>query len=44
MGHLVNQVVTHELVALQILMLLLEHSRDDLIEIAVGFMPKSALS
>lgn len=37
-GHLVNQGVAHELVALQILMLLLEHPTDDSIEIAVGFM------
>lgn len=37
-GHLVNQAVAHELVALQILMLLLENPTDDSIEIAVGFM------
>ncbi|RDB24062.1 Pre-mRNA-splicing factor CWC22 [Hypsizygus marmoreus] len=37
-AHLVNQSVAHEIVALQILMLLLEHPTDDSIEIAVGFM------
>ena len=37
-AHLVNQAVAHEIVALQILMLLLEHPTDDSIEIAVGFM------
>lgn len=36
-AHLVNQAVVHELVPLQILMLLLEHPTDDSIEIAVGF-------
>lgn len=33
-----NQAVAHEIIALQILMLLLEHPTDDSIEIAVGFM------
>ncbi|KAG6826526.1 pre-mRNA-splicing factor cwc22 [Tricholoma furcatifolium] len=37
-AHLVNQAVAHEIVALQIFMLLLEHPTDDSIEIAVGFM------
>ncbi|ESK85337.1 pre-mrna-splicing factor cwc22 [Moniliophthora roreri MCA 2997] len=37
-AHLVNQAVAHELVALQILVLLLERPTDDSIEIAVGFM------
>ncbi|GLB35523.1 putative protein with domain in DAP-5, eIF4G, MA-3 and other proteins [Lyophyllum shimeji] len=37
-AHLVNQAVAHEIIALQILMLLLEHPTDDSIEIAVGFM------
>ncbi|KAG6918584.1 pre-mRNA-splicing factor cwc22 [Tephrocybe rancida] len=37
-AHLVNQSVAHEIVALQIFMLLLEHPTDDSIEIAVGFM------
>ncbi|KAN0115923.1 hypothetical protein V8E52_006463 [Russula decolorans] len=36
-GHLVNQCVAHELIALQILVLLLERPTDDSIEIAVGF-------
>ena len=36
-GHLVNQAVAHELIALQILVLLLERPTDDSIEIAVGF-------
>ncbi|KAJ8083115.1 pre-mRNA-splicing factor cwc22 [Marasmius tenuissimus] len=37
-GHLVNQGVAHEIIALQILVLLLERPTDDSIEIAVGFM------
>jgi len=37
-AHLVNQVVADELIALQILFLLLERPTDDSIEIAVGFM------
>ena len=36
-AHLVNQGVAHELIALQILVLLLEKPTDDSIEIAVGF-------
>lgn len=36
-AHLVNHAVAHELVALQILFLLLERPTDDSIEIAVGF-------
>ncbi|GBE82742.1 hypothetical protein BKA93DRAFT_925890 [Sparassis latifolia] len=36
-GHLVNQGVAHEIIALQILVLLLERPTDDSIEIAVGF-------
>ncbi|KAI0274418.1 MIF4G-domain-containing protein [Russula aff. rugulosa BPL654] len=36
-AHLVNQSVAHELIALQILVLLLERPTDDSIEIAVGF-------
>ena len=35
--HIVNQGVAHELIALQILVLLLERPTDDSIEIAVGF-------
>ena len=38
LGHLVNQGVAHEIIALQILFLLLERPTDDSIEIAVGFM------
>ncbi|KAF8638877.1 hypothetical protein AX17_001932 [Amanita inopinata Kibby_2008] len=37
-AHLVNQTVANELIALQILFLLLERPTDDSIEIAVGFM------
>ncbi|KAG6332693.1 hypothetical protein ID866_6394, partial [Astraeus odoratus] len=37
-AHLVNQVVAHEIVALEILIFLLERPTDDSIEIAVGFM------
>ncbi|KIY48282.1 MIF4G-domain-containing protein, partial [Fistulina hepatica ATCC 64428] len=36
-AHLVNQNVAHEIIALQILVLLLERPTDDSIEIAVGF-------
>ncbi|KAF9453658.1 MIF4G-domain-containing protein [Macrolepiota fuliginosa MF-IS2] len=37
-AHLVNQTLAHEIIALQILVLLLERPTDDSIEIAVGFM------
>ncbi|KAJ6500002.1 hypothetical protein C8R47DRAFT_1256911 [Mycena vitilis] len=37
-GHLVNQSVAHEIIALQIIVLLIERPTDDSIEIAVGFM------
>jgi pre-mRNA-splicing factor CWC22 len=37
LAHLVNQSLAHEVVALQILVLLLERPTDDSIEIAVGF-------
>jgi pre-mRNA-splicing factor CWC22 len=37
-AHLVNQQVAHEVVALEILVLLLERPSDDSVEIAVGFM------
>ncbi len=37
-AHLCNQSVAHEIVALQILVLLLEKPTDDSVEIAVGFM------
>jgi len=38
LAHLVNQAVAHEIIALEILVLLLERPTDDSIEIAVGFM------
>lgn len=38
LAHLVNQRVAHEIVALQVLTLLLERPTDDSAEIAVGFM------
>ncbi|KAF5352025.1 hypothetical protein D9758_009416 [Tetrapyrgos nigripes] len=37
-AHLINQGVAHEIIALQILILLLERPTDDSVEIAVGFM------
>ncbi|KAG9019170.1 pre-mRNA-splicing factor cwc22 [Tulasnella sp. 427] len=37
-AHLVNQQVAHEIIALQMLVLLLERPTDDSVEIAVGFM------
>ena len=37
-GHLVNQQVLHELVALEALTLLLEDPTDDSVEVAVGFL------
>ncbi|KAJ7367689.1 hypothetical protein DFH08DRAFT_725703 [Mycena albidolilacea] len=37
-AHLVNQAVAHEIIALQIMVLLIERPTDDSIEIAVGFM------
>ncbi|KAF9033309.1 MIF4G-domain-containing protein [Hymenopellis radicata] len=37
-AHLVNQSIAHELIALEILVLLLEKPTDDSIEIAVGFI------
>ncbi|KAK0195618.1 MIF4G-domain-containing protein [Armillaria mellea] len=37
-AHLVNQAVAHEIIALQIIVLLVERPTDDSIEIAVGFM------
>ena len=37
-AHLLNQHVVHELLALQILALLLEHPTDDSVELAVGFI------
>ncbi|WFD01021.1 pre-mRNA-splicing factor cwc22 [Malassezia yamatoensis] len=38
LAHLVNQRVAHELLALEILVLLLEHPTDDSVELAVAFM------
>lgn len=38
LAHLVNQQVLHELVALELLTLLLEEPSDDSVEVAVGFM------
>ncbi|KAL8211283.1 hypothetical protein R6Q57_005720 [Mikania cordata] len=37
-AHLVNQQVVHELIALELLTLLLENSTDDSVEVAVGFV------
>ncbi len=44
LAHLVNQRVAHEIVALQILTLLLERPTDDSVEIAVGFMRECGLA
>ncbi|XP_002968275.2 pre-mRNA-splicing factor CWC22 homolog [Selaginella moellendorffii] len=38
LAHLVNQRVAHEVIALELLMLLLENPTDDSIEVAVGFL------
>jgi pre-mRNA-splicing factor CWC22 len=38
LAHLVNQQVLHELVALELLTLLLEDPSDDSVEVAVGFI------
>lgn len=38
LAHLVNQQVLHELVALEVLTLLLEDPTDDSVEVAVGFL------
>ena len=43
LAHLVNQKVVHEIISLQILMLLIEKPTDDSVEVAVGFM-KEVLS
>ena len=37
-AHLVNQQVLHELVALELLTLLLEDPTDDSVEVAIGFL------
>lgn len=38
MAHLVNQQVAHEVVALEILTLLLEHPTEDSVELAIAFL------
>ena len=38
LAHLVNQMVLHEIVALELLTLLLEEPTDDSVEVAVGFL------
>ena len=38
--HLVNQLLAHEIIALEIFVLLLERPTDDSVEIAMGFMRK----
>lgn len=37
-AHLVNQQIVHELIALELLTLLLEKPTDDSVEVAVGFV------
>lgn len=37
-AHLINQQVAHEVLALEILMLLLEHPSDDSVELSAGFL------
>lgn len=37
-AHLVNQQVAHEVLALEILTLLLEHPTEDSVEVAIGFL------
>ena len=41
LAHLVNQLVLHEIVALEVLTLLLEDPTDDSVEVAVGFLKVS---
>ena len=43
LAHLVNQRVVHEVVALQLLTLLLERPTDDSVEVAVGFTRECGL-
>ena len=43
MAHLVNQQVVHEIMALEILTLLLENPTDDSVEVAVGFIKEIGL-
>ena len=37
-AHLVNQQILHEIVALELLTVLLDEANDDTVEVAVGFM------
>ena len=37
-AHLVNQMIVHEIVALELLTLLLEEPTDDIVEVAVSFL------
>lgn len=39
-AHLVNQQVAHEIIALELLTVLLEKPTDDSVEVAVGFVPE----
>ena len=41
LAHLVNQQVLHELVALELLTLLLEEPSDDSVEVSIGFLKES---
>lgn len=40
-AHLVNQQVAHEIIALELLTILLENPTDDSVEVAVGFVTES---
>ena len=40
-AHLVNQQVAHEILALEILTLLLENPTDDSVEVAIAFLKES---
>ncbi|XP_040296767.1 pre-mRNA-splicing factor CWC22 homolog [Bufo bufo] len=42
-GHLINQNVAHEVLALEMLTLLLERPTDDSVEVAIGFLKDSGL-
>ncbi|XP_021344403.1 pre-mRNA-splicing factor CWC22 homolog, partial [Mizuhopecten yessoensis] len=41
LAHLVNQQVAHEVIALEILTLLLENPTDDSVEVSIGFLKES---
>ena len=43
LAHLVNQQVLHELVALELLTLMLEEPSDDSVEVAIGFLKECGL-